>query len=265
MTQLVGAHVGQVDPVAYAQEVGANFAQIFLGDPQSWSAPTVDYPGGAEGLRDAAKQAGVSLVVHAPYALNVASLNNRIRIPSRKLLAKVMELAGEIDAVGVVVHGGHVRAEDDPEKGFDNWRKAIEQTPKPVPMLIENTAGGNHSMARGTEKIARLWEAVQQAEGHEQVGFCLDTAHAFAGGEELAGLAEKIRAITGRIDLVHLNNSLGAFNSGQDRHAGIHDDAGQIPPEDLGALVAQAQAPVIVETPAAGHADEITWVREQIG
>src|SRR5690625_2844799 len=36
MTQLVGAHVGQVDPVAYAQGVGANFAQIFLGDPQSW-------------------------------------------------------------------------------------------------------------------------------------------------------------------------------------------------------------------------------------
>src|SRR5699024_9308852 len=126
MTQLVGAHVGQADPIASAKQVGADLVQIFLGDPQGWSAPQVDYPGGAEALREAAADAGVSLVVHAPYVLNVARPNNRIRIPSRKLLAKVMDLAGQIEAIGVVVHGGHVRAEDDPDTGFDNWRKAIE-------------------------------------------------------------------------------------------------------------------------------------------
>ena len=238
--------------------------QIFLGDPQGWKAPQVDYPGGAEALREAAREAGISLVVHAPYVLNVASLNNRIRIPSRKLLAKVMDLAGQIEALGVVVHGGHVRAEDDPETGFDNWRKAIEATEAPVPILIENTAGGQHSMARGTDKIARLWESVMQAGGGDNVGFCLDTAHAFAGGEELDGLVHKITAITGRIDLVHLNNSQGAFNSGQDRHAGIHAENGLIPAGDLGALAAAAQSPIIMETPAGGHADEVAWVREQL-
>src|SRR5699024_10081226 len=123
MTQLVGAHVGQADPIAYAEQVGANLVQIFLGDPQSWSAPEVVYPGGAPALAAAAQEAGVSLVVHAPYIINVASLNNRIRIPSRKLLTKVMDLAGQIEAVGVVVHAGNVRAEDDPEVGYDNWRK----------------------------------------------------------------------------------------------------------------------------------------------
>src|SRR5699024_7546442 len=50
MTQLVGAHVGQADPIAYAEQVGANLVQIFLGDPQSWSAPEVVYPGGAPAL-----------------------------------------------------------------------------------------------------------------------------------------------------------------------------------------------------------------------
>ncbi|MGC0272723.1 deoxyribonuclease IV [Pseudactinotalea sp. Z1739] len=264
MTQLVGAHAGQDDPIGYAREVGADLVQIFLGDPQKWSAPSAPHPDGADGLRRAAQQAGIALVVHAPYVLNVASLNNRIRIPSRKLLAKVMDLAGQIEAIGVVVHGGHVRAEDDPEVGFDNWRKAIEQTPKPVPILIENTAGGNHSMARGVERIARLWESVSAAEGSEQVGFCLDTAHAFAGGEELDGLTDRIRAITGRIDLVHLNNSLGAFNSGQDRHAGIHAADGLIEPGALGTLAAAAKSPVVLETPGAGHAEELTWVREQV-
>ena len=39
-----------------------------------------------------------------------------------------------------------------------------------------------------------------------EVGFCLDTCHAYAGGEELSGIADRVKAITGRIDLVHCNN-----------------------------------------------------------
>ena len=45
------------------------------------------------------------------------------------------------------------------------------------------------------------------------VGFCLDTCHAHAGGNDLA-VVERVRAITGRIDLVHANDSRDAFDSG---------------------------------------------------
>lgn len=263
MTQRVGAHTGEDDPIAYASGIGADLVQIFLGDPQSWSAPTVTFDGGAPALREAAAAAGVGIVVHAPYVLNVATTNNRIRIPSRKLLQKVVTLAGEVGALGVVVHGGHVSSGDDPAVGYDNWRKAIEQTEAPVPIFIENTAGGANSMARGLEKIARLWETVAAADGGDEVGFCLDTAHAFAGGDQLAGLAQRVREVTGRIDLVHLNNSQGDFDSGVDRHAGIESEAGLIPPADLGVVVTDAGAPVILETPADGHLREVAWVREQ--
>ncbi|HLS15887.1 MAG TPA: deoxyribonuclease IV [Beutenbergiaceae bacterium] len=264
MAVAVGAHVKREDPIAAATERGADLVQVFLGDPQSWSAPQVDFDGGATALRESAEQAGVGIVVHAPYVLNVASLNNRIRIPSRKQLQKTVTLAAQIGAIGVVVHGGHVRAEDDPEVGYDNWRKAIDQLEAPVPIFVENTAGGTNSMARGVAKIERLWEAVRAADGGDEVGFCLDTAHAFAGGDELDGLAAKIVAATGRIDLVHANNSKGAFDSGADRHAAIHDtDAGLIPADQIGALLKDAGAPVILETPgpAPVHAEEITWVR----
>ena len=37
-------------------------------------------------LKAAAEAAGVDLYVHAPYPINVAATNNRIRIPGRKLL-----------------------------------------------------------------------------------------------------------------------------------------------------------------------------------
>ena len=88
-----------------------------------------------------------------------------------------------------------------------------------VPLLIENTAGGDNAMARRLERIDQLWDAVGQAKGGDTVGFCLDTCHAHAGGEELVGLVDRVKAITGRIDLVHANDSRDPFDSGADRHA----------------------------------------------
>src|SRR5699024_11864353 len=130
--------------------------------------------------------------VHAPYVLNVASLNNRIRIPSRKLLQKHVDLATEIGAAGVVVHGGHVRAGEDDEVGFDNWRKAVDQLEAGTPIFIENTAGGQNAMARGVAKLARVWEAGRSAGGGEDVGLCLDTCHAYAGGGGLEGPGDRL-------------------------------------------------------------------------
>src|SRR5690606_10168523 len=85
-TPELGAHIDREDPVVAAPERSCDIVQIFLGDPQDWKGPVVDYPGGAAGLRTAAEKAGIGLYVHAPYVMNVATTNNRIRIPSRKLL-----------------------------------------------------------------------------------------------------------------------------------------------------------------------------------
>ncbi|MFC7404855.1 deoxyribonuclease IV [Georgenia alba] len=264
-TPLIGAHIHGGDPIAEAQARGADLAQIFLGDPQGWKGPVVDHPDGAAGLRTAAEAAGVTLYVHSPYVINVATTNNRIRIPSRKLLQQHVSAAAEIGAAGIVVHGGHVLKDDDPEKGFDNWRKCIDGLDMPVPVLIENTAGGTSAMARGLERIERLWASVLEADGGETVGFCLDTCHAFAGGEPLPGLVERVRAITGRIDLVHANDSRDAFNSGADRHTNL--GAGSLDPEELAGLVREARAPIIVETPggAEGQGADIAWLRQQVG
>ncbi|MFW6599000.1 deoxyribonuclease IV [Propionibacteriaceae bacterium Y2011] len=263
MTQIrMGAHVDQTDPIAEAADRDAGLSQFFLGDPQGWKRPTVAYEGGAAALREAAESAGIALYVHAPYVLNVATTNNRIRIPSRKLLQQTMDLAGEIGAAGVIVHGGHLSADDDPEVGFENWFKAVDRTNITVPLLIENTAGGGNAMARELVRIERLWAAIQAADGVEQVGFCLDTCHAHAAGEELVGLVDRVRAITGRIDLVHANDSRDAFGSGADRHANLGQ--GQCDPDGLAAVVRDAGAPVVIETPADGHPDDLAWLRERL-
>ncbi|MCM3535404.1 deoxyribonuclease IV [Cellulosimicrobium funkei] len=258
----IGAHLDQSDVIAQAASIGADVAQIFLGDPQSWKGPEFTFPGGAEALKDAAAAADLELVVHAPYVINVASPNNRIRIPSRKLLQQIVDGAAAVGATGVVVHGGHVIAKEDPAKGFDNWRKAIDALQTDVTVYIENTAGGDFSMARRLDRIEGLWAAVQQADGAENVGFCLDTCHAWAGGIDLTTAVDDVRAITGRVDLVHLNNSRDTAGSGADRHAGL--TAGTIDPELLLGVVRAAGTSVVCETHADVPAD-VAWLREQVG
>ena len=260
----LGAHVDQADPITAATERGATLSQFFLGDPQGYKGPEWEYPGGPEAMRAAAEQAGIDLYVHAPYLINVATTNNRIRIPSRKLLQQHMDAAASIGAKGLIVHGGQVNKADDPEKGFDNWRKAVEATDIKVPLLIENTAGGDNAMARHLDRIARLWEAIGAADGFDNVGFCLDTCHAHAGGNDLTTVVDRVRAITGRIDLVHCNDSRDEFDSGADRHTNL--GSGLIDPEELAAVLRSAQAPVVVETPGGveGQTADLEWVRQQL-
>jgi deoxyribonuclease-4 len=264
----IGVHVGpgltddneleQGGPLARAAEMDADGVQIFLTDPQSYATPK------PRPDAEAMLAGDVMVVVHAPYMLNVATTNNRIRIPSRKLLAAHATAAAAIGARAMVVHGGHVLAKDDPDAGVDNWRKTFARQADdggfPVPLLIENTAGGGNAMARDLDAIARLWEAV----GDFGAGFVLDTCHAWAAGWDLGTAVADMRAITGRVDLVHLNNSRDPAGSSRDRHAPLTE--GEIPFELLVDVARAADCPVILETPgdAPAHAEEIQVLRNAL-
>jgi deoxyribonuclease IV len=260
----IGAHVDQNDPIAEAAARGATLAQFFLGDPQGYKGPEVRYAGGSAALRAAAEAADLDIYVHAPYLVNVATSNNRIRSPSRKLLEQHAKVAAEIGAKGLIVHGGHVLKEDDPQVGIDNWVKTFERMTPPLPILIENTAGGDNAMARRLERVARLWEALDAHVDMSLIGFCLDTCHALAGGEDLAGVVDRVKADTGRVDLVHANDSRDDFDSGADRHANF--GSGSIDPQAIVAVVQAAGAPVVCETPggAEGQGADIAFLRQHL-
>ena len=249
---LIGAHLSNQTPLEDARKIGAEVIQVFLSNPQSWKKPLP---------RDDAQELEASpipIYVHAPYLVNVVAKVPRVRIPSRRILADTCEAASAIGAAGVVVHGGHVTGGGDLGQAAQRWRKALVQLDTDVPVLIENTASGDHAAARTLEDIRRLWEEI----GDLQVGFVLDTCHAWAGGEALEGLVERIIAATGRIDLVHANNSRDPFNSRRDRHENLKE--GQIPPEILAEVVRKAGAPAVVETPSEGQEADIVWLRDQL-
>ncbi len=252
----IGAHVSSADPLAEAEARGAGLVQVFLGNPKGWKKPLPRRD--AEQLRSSS----VDVYVHAPYLVNVVNPSSRIRIPSRKNLAHTVEAAEQIGAAGVVVHGGHVIEGEEIEAGFPRWRKALEQLETDIPILIENTASGNNAQARRIEHLAGLWEVIGGLD--PAPGFCLDTCHAWAGGEPLEGLVERVLEATGRIDLVHLNDSRDGFDSRRDRHANL--GRGHIPGDQMAAVVREAGAPVLVETPGGveEHLLDLAWIRERL-
>jgi deoxyribonuclease-4 len=255
MMWLIGAHANGEEPLAEIAERDADLIQFFLSDPQGWKKPPP---------RDDAAElvaSGARLYIHAPYLMNLASPNNRIRIPSRKNLAQTVEAAEAIGAAGVIVHGGHVGDDEDISVGYERWRKALDTFESNVPVLIENTAGGGNAVVRDLENYAPLWEEI----GDYNVGTVLDTCHAWAGGSPLETAAQTVIAGAGQVDLVHCNDSRDPFDSRRDRHANL--GAGEIPADLLVACVAAAQAPIVVETPGGPteHKTDIAWLRERLG
>ena len=249
---IIGAHVPDNDPLEEAASVDAECIQLFVGPPQSWKKPPPRPD--AEVL----KASKLPVYVHAPYLINVASPNNRVRIPSRKILANTMERAEEVGAAAVIVHAGH--AEDGIEHGFRRWWKAFEEMGEPrVPVFIENTAGGENAMGRRIDVLAQLWEMLEEFE----VGFCFDTCHAHAAGEDLSDVIPRVLEATGRIDLLHANSSRDDAGTGADRHENF--DSGKMDPDAIVEMVRASKAPaVICETPWPGIHDDIALLRKSI-
>ncbi|HVE90782.1 MAG TPA: deoxyribonuclease IV [Actinomycetota bacterium] len=250
----VGAHVSPADPLAAAREIGATSVQIFLSDPQGWRKPP------PRDDADQLKASDVGVYVHAPYLINVASPNNRIRVPSRRILQDTCDAAALVGAAAVIVHAGH--AEDDVQEGIGRWVRTLEIVETTVPVYIENTAGGDNAMARRFDVLARLWEAV----GPLGAGFCFDTCHAHAAGEDLADAVERVLGIVGRIDLVHANDSKDAAGTGRDRHTNL--GSGTIGADVLRDMLRACDgAPVVCETPGGPEdlAADLDFVRRAVG
>lgn len=248
---IIGAHVPGVRPLEEAASVGAECIQMFVGPPQSWKQPP-PRPDAAE-----LEASPLPIYVHAPYLINVASPNNRVRIPSRKILVQTLERAADVGAAGVIVHAGH--AEDGVDRAYRRWWKVFDEITPQVRVFVENTAGGTNAPGRRVETIARLWEDLAEFD----VGFCFDTCHAHAAGEHLDDVVERLLDAVGRIDIVHANSSRDAAGTGADRHANFATGTIDV---DLIVDMARAARPdaIICETPWEAIGDDLDLLRRRL-
>ncbi len=254
--KLVGAHVAPERPLKEAKAIGADCVQIFLSDPQGWKKPAPRKD--AAELRDSK----VPLYVHAPYLINVCSPKNNVRYGSRKILQQTCDAAAEVNAAAVIVHAGY--AEDGIPEGVGRWPRTLEMLESTVPVYIENTAGGENAVARRFDALELLWAAVTKAKTDVEIGFCFDTCHANAAGEDLSGAVERVLAIVGKIDLLHANDSRDPPGTGADRHANL--GKGEIGVDALSAMIRAAGPPALVETPGGAKEmrTDIEFVRKAL-
>ncbi len=253
---LLGSHVSRSDVLVEAERCDADVVQFFLSAPQSWAPPK------RRGDEVALVESGVAVFVHAPYLINPASVNPEVRIKSRAALQAQTAAAASVGARGLIVHGGHATGDGTIADGVRGWLEVLRDWEPEVPILIENTAGGSAAVARRFDAFARLLDALR-SEGHN-VGVCLDTCHAHAGGEGLEGVVERLVSFAGGIDFLHVNDSKDSFNSGRDRHENL--GAGQCGLEQIVEVVSRAGCPAVVETPngVEAQARDVALLRDRL-
>lgn len=171
------------------------------------------------------------LYVHSSYWINPASGSPTGYGASRGLLKKELRLAQKLEIPYLIVHAGvakdHPTTPNDPyakKAGIQSLARMLNHLLKKettVQILIENCAHGNRSIGNDFNDFITL---KQNLEHPEKIGFCIDLAHAFAYGYQLANTKKFISTLESTIGLksiklIHFNDSAEPCASKKDHHA----------------------------------------------
>lgn len=249
---------GLTNAIKHALELRSDTLQIFSRNPRGWSAKPLT----REEIREfqaAREKSGLHpLVVHDCYLINLASGDKLIRTKSTAAFRDEIERAIAIKADYLVTHPGSGRGAPE-EEAIRNCSSAIRDAVRGLKLhglhiTLENTAGQGNCLGSRYEQIERLIEDLNDL----PVAVCLDTAHSFAAGYDLAsekGLSATVRAIKQtfgfeRLKVIHCNDSKVPLGAKSDRHE--HIGLGHIGLEAFRRIVNHRQlskVPFILETP----------------
>lgn len=161
---------------------------------------------------------GFQLIVHSSYLSNPWG-----RKPGfgTHLVKKELEICDQIGAKGLVVH----LARKSSDEIAQMIPKLLANKPKSKIFLEIESYKSDENTYETTAKICKLIEKiVQQGVKKEEFGICIDTAHIWAAGVDIAGYNE-MRLYIENIQennvelMVHLNDQIWAIGSGRDEHA----------------------------------------------
>jgi deoxyribonuclease-4 len=233
---LLGAHVsiagGTSKAPPRAKAIGATAMQIFtkmatrgaerVCEDEECTAFITEL--GETGVREAC--------AHDSYLINLASPDPALREKSIASFMKELDRCSALRLHYLVSHPGNFI--DDRASGLDRNAEAIgralEATPGRVTLLLEMTAGAGTVLGSTFEEMALLIEKIP-APDRNRVGVCVDTAHIFAAGYDIAndydGVWARFDDVVGRdrLRMMHLNDSKVPLGSRKDRHELIGEGA----------------------------------------
>lgn len=239
--------------------------QFFSRNPRGWPSKELD-GAQARAFRESLAATGIAPVfIHLPYLPNLASSDEPLFNRSVNALGEELKRAEALQAAAVIVHVGHggdQPAEEACERVSRGINRAFAMARNNMTVLLENSAGQGTEIGHTFSQLRRIARGVQD---RDRIGVCLDTAHAFAAGHNIATgpglekMLDEFEACLGirKLRLLHLNDSKTPLGSHTDRH--WHIGKGFIGRSGFRRIVnhpALAHLPGIMETPRRTDRDD---------
>ena len=235
-SDLLGAHVsiagGTHEAPGRAKKIGATAMQIFTKMANRWAERACEDDECKlfrAGLRDT-EVAKIS--AHDSYLINLASPDEQLRARSFDSFVSELRRSEALGLNYLVSHPGNFM--DDRASGIarnaESIGAALEMVPGKTMVLMETTAGSGTSIGSNFEEMAKLISLVP-GKYRRRVGVCIDTAHIFAAGYDIAndydGVMQRFDDVIGlrRLKMMHLNDSKAPLGSRRDRHELIGEGA----------------------------------------
>ena len=209
-----------------AVSIGANVFQFFTRNPRGGAAKPID-PADAAAFRDYAAEKRIGpILAHAPYTLNAAGADDRVREFAESTMRDDLKRLELTPGALYNFHpGSHVG--QGAETGVALIAGMLGRILAPgwqTTVLLETMAGKGSEVGRSFDELRAIIDAT---DGGDRLGVCLDTCHVWDGGYDIVGdldgVLERFDAVLGisRLKAIHLNDSLNVRDSHKDRHACI--------------------------------------------
>ena len=198
-----------------------------------------------------------ALNAHDSYLINLASPDTVLRARSLESFVCELQRCKALGLAALVSHPGNFM--DDRASGLarnaDAITEALTRVPGRVRVLLETTAGSGTALGATFEELAEIIARVP-ARLRRRVGVCIDTAHIFAAGYDIANAYDDVIARfddtvgLDRLGAMHLNDSKVPLGSRRDRHELIGE--GAIGEQAFRRIMTDdrlASVPKLIETP----------------
>jgi deoxyribonuclease-4 len=274
MEMKIGCHLsssgGYLAMGQTAESIGANVFQFFTRNPRGGAAKPIDHDDVARFRKFAAEKSIGPILAHAPYTLNAAGAEARVRdFAFSVMLDDLKRLEFTPGALYNFHPGSHVG--QGVEKGIElisGMLNRILETFGSMPsttVLLETMAGKGSEIGRSFEEIRAIIDATKMP-----LGVCLDTCHIWDGGydivEKLDEVINEFDSVISleRLKAIHLNDSMNDFAAHKDRHEKI--GKGRLGLDAFAAIINHPKLrdlPFYLETPCdlQGYKEEIALLK----
>ena len=275
----IGCHLssagGYLAMAQTAVSIGANVFQFFTRNPRGGAAKPID-KADVRAFAEFASENGIGpILAHAPYTLNAASSDPRIRdFADSVFVDDLQRLEATPGALYNFHPGSHVGQGTDAGIALisDLLLKVLDRVESgkggrvATTVLLETMSGKGSEVGRTFEEVRAILDRV----GRDDVGVCLDTCHVWDGGYDIVGDLDGVVAQfdsvigLGRLKAIHLNDSMNVLGAHKDRHEKI--GKGKIGLDALSRVINHPKLrdlPFYLETPCdlQGYKEEIALLK----